>query len=86
MSSRTVKYTAGEIGRVRVVADFLPAPDALVAREENVKVTLELSQRRFLQARRQGAARALSAHDPRAGRCLCGEAEGGVRRPQCVLF
>ena len=45
MSSRTVKYTAGEIGRVRVVEDFLPAPDALVAREENVKVTIELSRR-----------------------------------------
>ena len=45
MSSRTVKYTAGEIGRVRVVEDFLPAPDALVLREENVKVTLLLSKR-----------------------------------------
>ena len=28
--SRTVKYSAGKIGRVRVVEDFLPAPDALV--------------------------------------------------------
>ncbi len=45
MSSRTVKYTAGEIGRLRVVKDFLPAPDALVPREENVKVTLSLSRR-----------------------------------------
>jgi predicted DNA binding CopG/RHH family protein len=45
MSSKTVKYTAGEIGRVRVVDDFLPAPDALVLREENVKVTLSLSKR-----------------------------------------
>ena len=45
MSSRTVKYTVGEIGRVRVVEDFLPAPDQLVPREENVKVTLTLSRR-----------------------------------------
>jgi hypothetical protein len=45
MSNRTVKYTAGEIGRVRVVDDFLPGPDALVARENNVKVTLSLSRR-----------------------------------------
>ena len=44
-SSRTVKYTAGEIGRLRVVEDFLPPPDALVAREDNVKVTLSLSRR-----------------------------------------
>ncbi len=46
MSSRTaVKYTAGEIGRVRVVADFLPPPDTLVPREDNAKVTLSLSRR-----------------------------------------
>ena len=35
---KSVKYTAGEIGRVRVVEDFLPLPKALVPREENVKV------------------------------------------------
>jgi predicted DNA binding CopG/RHH family protein len=45
MSDRTVKYTAGEIGRVRVVGDFLPAPADLVPREDNVKVTLSLSRR-----------------------------------------
>ncbi len=45
MSTRTVKYTVGEIGRVRVVKDFLPSPDTLVPREENVKVTLSLSRR-----------------------------------------
>lgn len=45
MSSRTVKYSAGEIGRVRVIDDFLPSPDALVPREDHVKVTLSLSKR-----------------------------------------
>ena len=45
MSSRTVKYSAGEIGRVRVIKDFLPAPRDLAPREENVKVTLSLSRR-----------------------------------------
>jgi hypothetical protein len=30
MRGRTVKYTAGEIGRVRVVEDFLPSAEALV--------------------------------------------------------
>ncbi|HWL31742.1 MAG TPA: hypothetical protein VNQ50_06370 [Xanthobacteraceae bacterium] len=45
MSSRIVKYTEGEIGRVKVVDDFLPSPDSLVAREDNVKVTLGLSRR-----------------------------------------
>ena len=35
MHKQPVKYTASEIGRVRVVEDFLPAPEALVPREEN---------------------------------------------------
>ena len=45
MSSRAVKYTTGEIGRIRVIQDFLPAPVDLVPREDNVKITLSLSRR-----------------------------------------
>lgn len=45
MKRPTVKYTQGEIGEVRVIEDFLPSPDKLVLREDNVKVTLSLSQR-----------------------------------------
>jgi predicted DNA binding CopG/RHH family protein len=45
MSNRTVKYTAGEIGRIRIIQDFLPAPADLVPREDNVKITLSLSRR-----------------------------------------
>ena len=30
MRSRTVTYTAGEMGQVKVVDDFLPPPNALV--------------------------------------------------------
>ena len=45
MSNRTVRYTAGEIGRLRVIEDFLPPPADLVPREDNVKVTLSLSRR-----------------------------------------
>lgn len=45
MSRKTIKYTEGEIGDVRVVEDFLPSPDQLVLREDNVKVTLALSRR-----------------------------------------
>jgi predicted DNA binding CopG/RHH family protein len=45
MSNRTVKYTTGEIGRFRIVDNFLPPPHELVAREDNVKVTLSLSRR-----------------------------------------
>jgi predicted DNA binding CopG/RHH family protein len=45
MKTKTVKYTDGEIGKARVVRDFLPPPEKLVMREESVKVTLSLSQR-----------------------------------------
>ncbi len=42
---KRVKYTEGPIGKVRVIPDFLPAPDELAFREEGVKVTLSLSKR-----------------------------------------
>jgi hypothetical protein len=45
MKKPAVKYSMGEIGRIRIVEDFLPSPDRLVLREKNVKVTLSLSQR-----------------------------------------
>ena len=57
MSSRTIKYTAGEIGRIKVIDDFLPSPDALVAREDNVKVTLGLSRRSLDFFKREAKAR-----------------------------
>ena len=39
------RYTDEPLGDVRVIKDFLPAPDELVFKEENVKVPLELSRR-----------------------------------------
>jgi predicted DNA binding CopG/RHH family protein len=45
MSEKTVRYTRGEIGNVRIVEDFLPPPEDLVPVEDNVKVTLTLSRR-----------------------------------------
>jgi predicted DNA binding CopG/RHH family protein len=44
MSERTRRYSEGEIGDLKVVEDFLPAPSQLVLREDNVKVTLSLSR------------------------------------------
>jgi predicted DNA binding CopG/RHH family protein len=55
MKKRTVRYTEGEIGKIRVVKDFLPPPDKLVLRESNVKVTLSLSQRSVDFFKREGA-------------------------------
>jgi len=45
MKKPAAKTSKGEIGRVRIVEDFLPPPHRLVLHEENVKVTLSLSQR-----------------------------------------
>ncbi len=45
MKNRAAKYSAGEIGRVRIIEDFLPSPEELVPRDDKVKVTLSLSRR-----------------------------------------
>ena len=37
-----VNYTSEPLGTVRVVEDFLPPPEDLVFKEENVKVTMSL--------------------------------------------
>ena len=39
-----IKYTGESMGKLRVVKDFLPAPDQLVLREENIKVTISLNK------------------------------------------
>jgi predicted secreted protein len=39
-----VKYTDEPMGRLRVVDDFLPAPEELVFKEDNVKVTMALNK------------------------------------------
>ncbi|MEK7348120.1 MAG: hypothetical protein AABZ94_04550 [Candidatus Eisenbacteria bacterium] len=44
MSTRT-KYSDGPVGKLRVIADFLPPPEELAFRDEGVKVTIALSKR-----------------------------------------
>jgi len=39
-----IKYTDEPMGKLRVMKDFLPAPDKLVLKEENVKVTISLKK------------------------------------------
>jgi hypothetical protein len=81
------KYSKGEIGRVRIVEDFLPSPDRLVLHEDNLKVTLSLSQRSvafFKRAARQRRVpyqrmiRALPMPRRRKGR-------GELPRPTCYV-
>lgn len=43
--SKKIKYTDEPIGDVEIIKDFLPPPEALVFREEGVKVTLALSKK-----------------------------------------
>jgi len=42
--TKKIKYTNEKIGKVEVVKDFLPEPDELVFKEDNIKVTLNLSR------------------------------------------
>jgi len=39
-----IKYSNGPKGELKVVADFLPPPDQLVLKEENVKITISLKK------------------------------------------
>ncbi len=43
MRSKT-KYTEGPVGELKVIKDFLPPPDQLVLKEENVKITISLNK------------------------------------------
>jgi hypothetical protein len=39
-----IKYTEEPMGKLRIVKDFLPPPDKLVLKEDNIKVTLSLKK------------------------------------------
>ncbi len=39
-----IKYTDEPIGKIKVVDDFLPSPEELAFKEDNVKVTITLSK------------------------------------------
>jgi hypothetical protein len=39
-----VKYSDAPMGKLRLVDDFLPAPEDLVFKEDNVKITMALSK------------------------------------------
>ena len=41
-----IKYTSKPLGKLRVMDDFLPAPEELVFKEDNVKITMALSRRK----------------------------------------
>ena len=53
--SAKIKYTDEPLGKLRVVPNFLPAPEDLVFREEGIKVTLALSKRSVEFFKREAA-------------------------------
>lgn len=44
MKKRKIKYSNEPIGKVKIIADFLPSPSKLVLKEETVKITLSLTK------------------------------------------
>jgi hypothetical protein len=42
--TKAIKYTNEPLGRLKVISDFLPPPEALAFREEGVKITIALSK------------------------------------------
>jgi len=45
MKARTrVRYTDEALGSLKVIPDFLPPPEQLILKEDNVKVTITLSR------------------------------------------
>ena len=53
--SAKIKCTDEPLGKLRVVPDFLPAPEDLVFREESIKITLTLSKRTVEFFKREAA-------------------------------
>ena len=39
-----IKYTEEPIGELRIIKDFLPKPEDLALKEENVKITISLNK------------------------------------------
>ena len=41
---RKITYTNGPMGDIKIIDDFLPPPDQLAFKEDNIKVTITLSK------------------------------------------
>ena len=40
---KTINYTDGEIGKIKIIEDFLPTPEELALKEDNTKITISLT-------------------------------------------
>ena len=41
---KKIKYSEGQMGKVKIIADFLPSPEELALKDETVKITISLSK------------------------------------------
>ncbi len=41
---KKIKYSDEDLGKIKIINDFLPKPEELVLKEETIKVTLNLSK------------------------------------------
>ena len=41
---KSIKYTEGEIGDIKIIEDFLPTPEELAFKDENMKITISLTK------------------------------------------
>jgi predicted DNA binding CopG/RHH family protein len=41
---RKIKYTEEPMGELRIIKDFLPKPEELALKEENIKITISLNK------------------------------------------
>jgi predicted DNA binding CopG/RHH family protein len=57
---RKIKYTDEPMGELRVIKDFLPPPEQLILKEDNVKVTISLSKSSIDFFKRQAAKHQIS--------------------------
>lgn len=55
MKKRNIKYTDEDIGNIKIVPDFLPAPKELALKEETIKVTISLTKESIVFFKQQAA-------------------------------
>ena len=78
--NKRIVYADEPLGKLRVVGDFLPAPEELAFREEGVKVTLALSKRSVEFFKRE-AQRHNTQYQPMIRRLLDAYVERHTRKP-----
>ena len=44
LMNKTIKYTDGEIGNMKIIDDFLPSLKELAFKEKNTKITISLTK------------------------------------------